>query len=160
MEKRNVIVTATKEGKVFTQSANADGSPKLDKNGKPFGYIRVENPSTIDMAFAYNTGGVKRGQSALIGMTLEAWDVAKKHIKDGTEIPGNVRVVESLQNGPGFKAKIAGTNGTPCLLDGQQIYRKTEFDPTGELADELIAHNNEIKGSSVVLSAEALNAKK
>lgn len=158
MKKSMVILTAV-NGVIFTLNTE-NGSPKLDKNGKRFGYIRVENPGTIDLAFAYNTGGVKRGQSALIPMTEEAWEKVKHAYSENMEIPGRVRVVESLIAGPGFKAKTAGANGTPCLKDGQQIYRKTEFDPTGELADELIAHNNEIKGSNVVAAEQALNAKK
>jgi hypothetical protein len=157
---KKVILTAL-AGQIFAQSKNADGSPKLDKNGKPFGYVRVENPSDIDFSYAYNNGGVKRGQSALIAMTVEAWEKSKQFYKEGMEIKGNVVITESLTEGPGFKPKMAGSgeNAQPCTLDGKQIYRKTEFDATCELADTLIAHNNVIVGTSVVAKAqgEALN---
>lgn len=158
---KKVILTAL-AGTIFTQVKNEDGSPRLDKNGKPFGYIRVENPSEIDLSFAYNNAGVKRGQSALVAMSVEAWDKNGKFYKEGMEIKGNVVVTESLEKGLGFQAKMAGTgdNAIPCTINGQQIYRKTEFDATGKLEDVLIAHDNgeAISALAKSSSVEALNA--
>lgn len=156
--KNQVILTAI-AGVIFTQSKNEDGSPKLDKNGKPFGYIRVENPSKIDLAYAYQNGGIRRGQSALIAMSCEAWEKSKNFYKEGMEIPGRVRIVESLVKDKGMQAKLAGKEGTPCTLGGQQIYRKTEFDATGTLEDVLLQHDNVIAGSNatVVPATQALN---
>lgn len=157
---KKVILTA-KEGQIFTQSFNADGSPKLDKNGNPHGTIRVENEAIIDLSFAYGNAGVKRGQSALVAMTVDAWKKNGHFYKEGMEIKGNVVVTESLEQGLGFKPKMAGSgeNAQPCTLDGKQIYRKTEFDATGLVADTLIAHNNVIVGTAVAQAAEkeALN---
>ena len=171
MSKVTAIITAI-AGVIFTQSKNEDGTPKLDKtNNKPFGYIRVENPSTVDLNYAFNTGGIKRGQSALVSMSLEAWEKVKNFYKEGMEVPGRVVITESLVQGLGFKAKLAGKDGEACTLDGAPIYRRTEFVPLGaknedgslkSMEDILIAHNNVIKGSSalVVNAQEALNAKK
>ncbi len=147
--KKSVILTAV-AGAIFTQSFAKDGkTPKLDKNNKPFGFIRVENPSTIDLAFAYANGGVKRGNSALILMTVEAWEKAKSAYREGMELPGNVRVVESLiQAHNGFQPKLAGEGGVPCTKGGKQIFRSTEYDATGLLEDVLIAHDNVIAGSN------------
>lgn len=155
---KTVILTA-KDGQIFTPAVNADGSAKLDKNQKPTGYIRVENPGTIDLEYAYN-GGLRRGQSALIAMSVEGWEKAKHAYKEGMEIKGNVVITESLEKGPGFKPKMAGSgeNAQPCLLDGKQIYRKTEFDATCKLEDTLIAHNNVIEGSNVAAKADANEA--
>lgn len=160
MEK--VTITANEKGQVFTQNLNADNSPKLDKNGKPFGFIRVENPAVASLGFAYNGDNIKRGQSALISMTVEAWEKNKAHYPAGKQFDGRVRIIETTEAGlPGFKAKMAGsgTDAQPCLLGGAQIYRKTEFDPTGKLQDELIQHDNVIVGSTakVEKSSEALN---
>lgn len=157
--KKQVILTASSTGAIFTQSLKADGSPKLDKNNKPFGYIRVENPSTIDLQFAYANGGVKRGNSALIPMTVEAWEKSKSAYSVGMKLDGNVRVVESLtKEHNGFEAKLAGEGGTPCTLGGQPIYRSTEFDATGIKEDVLIAHDNAIVGSNVSATKnEAVN---
>lgn len=153
---KKVILTAL-AGQIFTQSKNADGTAKLDKNGNPFGTIRVENPAEIDLSFAYGNAGVKRGQSALIAMTVDAWKRNGHFYKEGMEIKGNVVITESLEQGIGFKPKMAGSgeNAQPCTLDGKQIYRKTEFDATCELADTLIAHNNVIVGTTVAAKAQA-----
>lgn len=164
---KTVILTA-KDGQIFTQAFNANGKAKLDKNGKPTGYIRVENPGTIDLEYAYN-GGLRRGQSALIPMSVEGWERSKHAYKEGMEIKGNVVITESVDfanaeeaRKEGFKPKMAGSgeNAQPCLLDGKQIYRKTEFDATCKLEDTLIPHNNVIEGSNVAAKAganEALN---
>lgn len=158
---KKVILTVI-AGQLFTKALNADGSPKLDKNGKEFGYLRVENPSHVDLKYAYNSGGVKRGASALIAMTVEAWEKAKNFYKEGMEIEGNVVIVDSLTKELGSRPKMAGAgeNAEALTLDGKQIYRRTEFDPTCTKEDVIIRHNNEIKGSAVAQKAAeaALNA--
>ena len=75
-------------GVVFTQMKNADGSAKLDKNGKEFGFIRVEQ-AKISLGFAYNNGGVKR-RSALISMTTEAWEKSKSLLLNGATADGQI----------------------------------------------------------------------
>jgi hypothetical protein len=160
LEIMNKVILTAKDGQIFKQSLNADGTPKLDKNGKPFGYVRVENQGTLDFSYAYNNGGVRRGQSALIAMTVEAWEKAKNFYKEGMEIPGRVVVLESLTQEAGSKPKMAGSgaDAQPCTFDGQQIYRRTEFDAKGVKEDVLIAHNNEIKASvSSEASVEKIN---
>lgn len=116
----------------------------MDKNGKPFGYIRVENPAKVTLGYAYDGNNVKKGQSALVAMTVDAWDKNKQYYSEGMSIKGNVRIVESLEAGKGFKAKMAGNkdNAIACTLGGRPIYRRTEFDPTGKLEDVLIEHDN------------------
>ena len=161
--KKSVILTALL-GQIFKQTTNEDGSPKLDKNSKPFGYVRVENPSEVTLGFAYNGDNIRRGQSALVAMTVEAWDKNKQYYKEGMEIAGNVRIVESTTSGAGFQAKMAGSkeNAIGCTIGGQQIYRRTEFDPTGKLEDVLIAHDNDeaisALAKSSVASTTAINA--
>lgn len=159
---KKVILTAL-NGVLFTPAVDkATGTPKLDKKGQPYGYLRVQNPNEISLGFAYSNGGVKQGNSALVAMTVAAWDKVKSNYKAGMELPGNVRVIESLEKKHnGFKPKMAGSgeNAQACTLGGQQIYRTTEFDPTGELSDELIAHDNVIAGSNatVTSSSDAIN---
>ena len=160
--KKSIVILTALNGVLFTKALNADGTPKKDKNGNEFGFLRVQNPNEVTLGFAYNSGGVKNGNSALVAMTVEAWEKAKHNYREGMELPGRVRVVEYLeQKHKGFKPKMAGSGETaqPCTLGGRQIYRTTEFDPTGELADELIQHDNVITGSSAVVAtgSDAIN---
>ena len=158
---KTVKITADKSGKIFIPRLNDDGTPKLDKNGDEHGAIRVENPEIVDLGFAYNGDNVKRGSSALIGMTKKAFEKNQAHYTDGKVVKGNVRILETTESGlPGYKAKMAGSgeNAQPCLLGGAQIYRKTEFDATGTLEDVLVQHDNVIVGSSVKTATdEAVN---
>lgn len=149
-----VIVTANPQnGQVFTKSEN------LGKDGKQYGFIRVESTS-LDMS-----GAVARVKtlSALKTISEDDYNKIANHLKAGTELPGRIRVVETTDveraKKEGFKPKMAGSgeNAQPCLLDGAQIYRKTEYDSTGSLADEIIRHNNEIVGTSVKAGASSLN---
>ena len=164
MKNQTVILTALL-GVIFTQRKNADGSPKLDKKGNPFGYIRVENPSTVDLQYSYENGGVRKGQSALINMTVAGWEKAKSAYKEGMEIKGNVVVIETtdseLAKSRGYQAKMAGSkeNAIPCTIGGAQIYRGTEFDASCTKEDVLIAHDNGAAISALAkVSTEALNA--
>ena len=61
--KPHVILTATLAGILFTKSLDEKGNPKKDKNGKEFGFLRVEDPAEVNLAYAHQSGGVKRGQS-------------------------------------------------------------------------------------------------
>lgn len=162
---KKVFITANALGQIFTQSFNEDGTPKLDKNGEPTGFIRVENPSEVDLSFAYN-GGVRRGQSALIPMSVKGFEKVKNArgadgeflYRDGASVKGRVQVVESLTQEIGMQPKTTGgENPQNLTLGGKQIYRKTVFDPTGLSEDVLIQHDNEIIVESKVLS-DTLNA--
>lgn len=130
-------------GEVFTKNEG------LGKDGKQYGYIRVQSEQ-IDL-----NGAVARVKtiSALKSMTEEDFNKVKHVLVDGASLPGRIRTIESLEAGPGFQAKMAGSgeNALPCLKDGKQIYRKTELCVTGE-ADELIAHTN---GAEISAAAKA-----
>ena len=137
-------------GLVFTKNEG------LGKDGKQYGYIRLAE-TKIDMS-----QGVAKVKeiSALKTFSEADYNKARHILVDGFEQPGRIRTIESLSQEKGMKAKVAYTDGPACLLDGQQIYFKTEFvSATSELNDELIAHNNVIVGSSVVKAeGNALNA--
>ena len=144
------------------QRLEEDGiTPKLDKNGDEYGFIRVENPEVVSLGFAYSGDNVKKGQSALIGMTKKSFEKNAAHYKAESVHPGNVRILETTDSSlKGYQAKMAGSgeNAQPCLLGGAQIFRKTEFDATGTLEDVLVAHDNVIVGSSVKTATdEAVN---
>ena len=150
---KNVILTAI-AGALFTKSLLEDGSPKLDKNGEEFGFIRVQNPDTIDLSYAYSNGGKKAGHSALIAMTTKAWERSKDAYKAGMEIPGQVVVIESLEKTPGSQVKRAGSgdDAVVCTFKGQPIYRSTVFTSDQAAQSVLIAHDNteEIKAAQAI----------
>jgi len=170
--KNQVILTAV-AGVLFTKAIDkTTGKAKLDKNGEEHGFIRVQNEDTIDLAFAYNNGGVKRGNSALVAMTTKAWEKAKHVYSEGMKINGRVIIVESLEKSHnGFQEKKAGNgeSAPTCKLDGKTIYRSTELDPSGLKENVVIQHNNieEIKayqaaqkavGSVVIVDASTETA--
>jgi len=148
--KKNVILTANPTtGTVFTLALDAQGNPKKDKNGKPFGSIRLEQ-SVIDLTYAYNNGGVRK-LSALKAMTAEAWDKVKNDLKPGMEFPGKIRVVETTDAnlhkngiGTGFQIKKAGSADDAEVLtsNGLPIYRRTEYVADENVADILVKHEN------------------
>lgn len=76
-------------GQVFTQSVDANGAPKMDKNGNETGYIRVESKK-LDLTFAYN-GGIK-SRSILIPMLKSACEkgIEAGLIFAGAELPGKI----------------------------------------------------------------------
>jgi hypothetical protein len=151
----SVKVTANKEGKVFTVNTNADGSVRLGKDGKQYGFIRVES-TTVDFSGAL--ARVKT-QSALKTMSLDDFNKAKDFLTPGRELPGKIVVRESLEQRPGYQAKMAGSgeNAQACTLGGAQIYRATEFTSDLNATDELIKHDNVIVGSMIASASESLN---
>lgn len=95
--KKQVVITANKKtGSVFTPALDAKGNQKLDKNGKPFGFIRVEQ-SELDLGFAYN-GGMKV-RSVLISMSTEAAEKAMSAgvLKAGATQEGHIVREDSLE---------------------------------------------------------------
>lgn len=124
-----VKVTADKNGNVFTKGT-------VGKDGKQYGYIRVESVKHV------NNGGFLKPVvvSALVPMS-EA-DFNKAPFAAGTELGGKIRIVESLTQAPGAKAKLAGDSQIPCTVGGKQIYRKTEWTMDLSAQDTLIAHDN------------------
>jgi len=145
-----ITITANpKTGNVFTPNAEVS-----KKDGKRYGFIRLEQ-TIVDMSSA--VAKVKT-RSALKSISEEDFNKAKGALVAGMQLNGRIRVIESLEQKPGFSAKTAGKDGVACTLGGKQIYQSTEFDPSGELADELIAHDNIIVGSTVrTNSGMALN---
>lgn len=146
--KTTVKVTANPaNGQVFTRNES------LGKDGKVYGYIRVESSKRIE------NGGflVTKTVSALVPMSEE--NFIKDPLQDGQELGGKIIIIESLEQKPGYQPKLAGANGTPCTLDGRQIYRATKWTMDANAEDVLIKHNNVIVGSStsVAKKSDAIN---
>jgi hypothetical protein len=126
-----VKVTANEAGEVIVMSKD---------NGK-YGHIRVEQKRTV----ISDKGWVKvKPVSALLHGTVE--DLKQFGFEDGQLLGGKIVIKESLvpfnSENPEKDYKMAGTTGIVCCVDGQPIYRKTFYNPSGNDQDETIAHDN------------------
>ena len=141
-------------------SSNEDGGViTLSKNNPEFGFIRLTQRRLV----INKKGWVNMKElSALVQADIETlkslgWAANQKLV-------GNIVIKESLEPFNNEYAdkdlKVAGDTGIVCCLDGQPIYRKCFYDPTGNDPDSLVQHNNsvEIKSASLVTKlAEADN---
>jgi len=156
--KSQVKITATTEGQVFTLNTNEDGSPKLGKDGKRYGFLRIAQQE-IDMSGAIAQVKVR---SAIKSISEDAFNAAKDFLVNGTVMPGNICVKESLIKELGYTEKRAGTsqNAPSCKVNGKTIYRTTVYTEVANESDVLIAHDNaeEIKAfQAVQINANAIN---
>lgn len=136
-------------GQVFTQSLDANGAPKMDKNGEETGYIRAEQ-SEFDLSFAYN-GGLKT-RSILVPMLKSAAlkAIAEGHIGAGKKIDGQIvredsttpfYVGQKPMRAPLRDANnkvIAGEFKT-ITSGGLPVYRNEFFDKSGKKEDVKLA---------------------
>ena len=135
MNKQVTITAHPTTGKVFTQMLNADNTPKLDKNGKPFGFIRVQSEE-ISLGFAYNNGAIKR-RSALISMTVEAFEKSKAVLVNGAKANGQIVRKDSLT--PAYEGQkpmeTGGEDSKIITSGGQPVYRNEYFTESQNDAD-------------------------
>lgn len=82
----SVRITAKKDGTIFTLATNPDGSVKLDKNEKRYGFIRCVE-ETINLGFTQNKALDVR--SALKNMTEDVFKSAAHKLVDGAEVAGH-----------------------------------------------------------------------
>jgi hypothetical protein len=126
-----VRVTANEAGNVVIVS----------KENQEYGHIRVEQKRTIISDKGWVT---VKPISALVHGTVN--ELKELGWENGEELPGKIVIKESLVpfniDNPERDYKIAGKTGIVCCLDGQPLYRKTFFNPSGNDQDETIAHNN------------------
>ena len=126
-----VKVTANEAGDVVIAS----------KENATYGHIRVEQKRTV----ISDKGWVKvKNISALLHGTVE--ELESLGYADGQQLPGKIVIKESLipfnNENPEKDYKIAGKTGIVCCIDGQPIYRKTFYNPSGNDQDDTIAHDN------------------
>lgn len=142
MNQSQVIVSVNpKTGKVFTEG-------KLGKDGKMYGYIRVETTRLVKNGNFLKPTKV----SALVSMSKEDFDA--NPIAAGTGLGGRIRIIESTTQELGAQPKLAGDSQVPCTLRGKQIFRKTEWDLSGE-PDVLVAHDNSEAIKAAIANAKA-----
>lgn len=114
---KTVKITANpKTNQVFTQSTNADGSAKLDKNGKEHGFIRVE-ARTLNLGFGYKKA--VKSRSTLIAMTKESFIESADLMFNGAVVPG----------------VIVRQDSTTPFFDGQKPLQAPKKDAKGEVIE-------------------------
>lgn len=132
-------------------------NPNLGKDGKQYGFIRVEEA-------AFNFGSVVASTKSKSALKTVIYDdaikaVAKGQISEGMELPGRIVTIESLVQELGMKPKQAGKDGGFCQKNGKTIYFKTEYTEDPELVNVLIKHDSISTPVTSDLTAKAkLNA--
>lgn len=157
--KHSATITANPEtDKVFTLNTNEDGTPKLGKDGKKYGFFRIEQKE-IDLTSAVAS---VRTRSALKAITEESFEACKDVLTAGTVVKGKIIAKESLIKEQGYTEKRAGQeeDAPICTLGNQPIYRTTVYTENMEDEDVLIQHDNteEIKAFQATLKVQAINA--
>jgi hypothetical protein len=126
-----VTVIGNEQGQVINVSAN---NPE-------YGYIRVVQTRTM-----FDESGFLRARKvyALIPGRVEELEMAG--FRANQELNGQIIVKESLtpfnENDPERDLKIAGDTGIVCSVEGQPIYRRTQFAASSNVEDTLIQHDN------------------
>ena len=114
---------------------------RLSKNNPEYSHIRLGYKS-----ISIGKGGWlrERNLTALIMGTTEDLTSYAKNL--GKTLPGKIVVKESLNpfntKDPNRDLKYAGDTGVVCCVDGQPIYRKTEYTYDVNAQDVLINHDN------------------
>ena len=139
-------------------SSNEDGGViTLSKNNPEFGFIRVTQRRLV----INKKGWVNmRELSALVQADVET--LKSLEWSSNQKLSGNIIIKESLEPFNNEYAdkdlKVAGDTGIVCCLDGQPIYRKCFYDPTGTDPDTLVQHNNADEIRNVKLVAKHAEA--
>ena len=126
--------------KVFVKKDELGNVIRLSSN-PDYGYVLLEQSRiTIKNNWANN----KKFTTLLHG-TLE--DLKAMDFENVEYLSGNIVVRESVipfdSDNPNRNIKIAGDTGIIlCNENGEPIYRKTVYDPSGTMIDELVPHAN------------------
>ena len=80
--------------------------------------------------------------SAIRSIKTADVEKVKSFLTAGTELPGTIQTIESMEEGKGFQPKTAGENGPTCTVNGAPIFMTRVYNPDANAADVLIAHDN------------------
>ena len=114
---------------------------RLSKNNPDYGYIRLGYKEV-----SIGKGGWLKPRN-LTTLIMGSTDNLTEYAKNlGKTIPGKIIAIESLEPfnaaNPDRDLKYAGNTGIICCVDGEPIYRKTEYTFDVASTDTLVAHNN------------------
>lgn len=127
-----------------------------------YGYVRVTQTKNVITPEGWVR--LEKRSALLKGETEQLMEVFGG-MKPGSEINGNLVIQERLDPFGEDKTRdlkvVPDTGGVTCKVDGKPIYRRTLFMLEDDVADELIAHNNqeEIRKTQASVKAQAATAK-
>jgi len=113
----------------------------VSENNPEFGYVRVQQTRTM-----FDDNGFLRARKvyALIPGKVEELEMA--NFRAGQELQGQIIVKEALtpfnEKDPQRDLKIAGDTGIICSVEGQPIYRRTQYTAMSNAEDVLVQHDN------------------
>ena len=140
MENFATVTANPKTGNVFTPNAD------LGRDGKQYGYIRVESMSSSLTGFAR-----VNKRSALIPMEDVTFDLLKGQLKSGARVAGKIVFLDSLTPESGYRAMEITDRKTgeikTITCSGKQVYRKTLF------TEDLTAHDIKLAYDKVAVVA-------
>ena len=127
----------------------------ISPNNSDYGFIRVESAEAAQIG----AGGwinTNRRTTLIKGKIndLTQW-VKANNIKIGTELPGKI-VINEQAGVPfyeGQEPKRAGKDGEVLHVDGQPIFRQTEFTLDMTASDKLIKHHNVLSAAARSVSS-------
>lgn len=155
-----------KQGKVTIVQDDMGNTIRVSKNNPEYGHVVL---SQEDSMFT-QTGWIKKvTKSTLLHGTVE--DLRdEKQLKNKT-LQGSIYIVESFKpfstDNPDYDLKMAGSTGVICKGTDTEtgemnmpIYRKSYYDPTGTMVDNLVPHTNsqeirEANSSEIVTKLKA-----
>jgi len=129
------------QGKVCVVQDELGSVIRISRNNPDYGHVRLTQEGT-----SYTTTGwVKKStKSTLLHGLVE--DLKAIGIKKKKVLPGCIYTIEQFtpftKDNPDRDLKVAGRTGIICCKDGEPIYRKSFYDPTGTMEDDLQPHNN------------------
>lgn len=129
-------------GTKVTVIGNEQGQTiNVSANNPEYGYVRVVQTRTM-----FDESGFLRARKvyALIPGRVEELQMAG--FRPNQELNGQIIIKESLtpfnENDPERDLKIAGDTGIVCSVEGQPIYRRTQYTASSNAEDTLIQHDN------------------
>lgn len=155
-----------KQGKVTIVQDDMGNTIRVSKNNPEYGHVVLSQEDTMFT----QTGWIKKiTKSTLLHGTVE--DLKdEKQLKNKT-LQGSIYVVESFKpfstDNPDYDLKMAGSTGVICKGTDTEtgemnmpIYRKSYYDPTGTMVDNLVPHTNsqeirEANSSEIVTKLKA-----
>jgi hypothetical protein len=110
----------------------------VNVNKPEYGYVRVKQSVS-----KINANGWLSSETRYLLINGRLEELQNSGFTVDTKLPGKLVREESLEPFTEYSTpKVAGDSGVICSYQGQPIYSRVAYDPTGTKDDVLIAHDN------------------